>query len=399
MEELVFDFCFDVPVKIFFGKTAINNLADEILKYGSRVLLCYGGGSIKKIGLYDTVTKILKERDIFFKELAGISPNPRITQVEEGIKIIRDNNLDFILPVGGGSTIDCAKAISAGLNYAGPAWDIITGKAKPENVIPFASILTISATGSEMNCGGVISNLSTQEKLGFGNPLLFPKFSILNPEYTFSVPKNQTAAGIADIMSHTFECYFTLNDGAFFQNRCAESILKTCIHYGQVAMSEPNNYEARANLMWAGAWAINGILDCGKNTAWSVHPMEHELSAFYDITHGDGLAILTPHWLRHCLNENTVEKIATYGINVWNLPLNEDKYKTSELAICKTAEFFEVLGLPKTLHAVGINSEKLEQMAKACISHKATADGLERKIKGFQSLTEKDVLAIYNAAL
>lgn len=391
----MYNFNFDVPVKIMFGKNGIDGLAEEILKYGKRVLLCYGGGSIKKIGLYEDVTKRLTSAGIFFKELSGISPNPRITEVEAGVTLVREHNLDFLLPVGGGSTIDCAKAISACVHYQGSAWDIITGKAEIKSAVPFADILTLSATGSEMNCGAVISNLATKEKLGFGSTLLFPKFSILNPEYTFSVPKDQTAAGTADIMSHTFECYFSLNDGAFLQDRFAESILKTCIQYGPIAIAEPKNYEARANLMWSGTWAINGLLSSGKNTAWSVHPMEHELSAFYDITHGAGLAILTPHWLRHCLNADTVEKIAAYGVYVWNLPQGGDVYKTAESAICKTGEFFASLGLPVTLREAGIGEEHLEEMAEAAIRHR----GKTGKISGFKELTAKDVLAIYRAAL
>ncbi|QOW59755.1 iron-containing alcohol dehydrogenase [Treponema pedis] len=391
----MYDFDFEVPVKILFGKNGVKNLAEEILKYGKRVLLCYGSGSIKKIGLYDEITEQLKSKNIFFKELSGISPNPRITEVEEGVKTVRENNLDFILPVGGGSTIDCAKAVSACVNYQGNAWDIITGKAVIQKALPIGTVLTIAATGSEMNCGAVISNLKTKEKLGFADKLLLPKFSVLNPEYTFSVPKIQTAAGTADIMSHTFECYFSLNDGAFLQDRFAESILKTCIKYGPIAIREPENYEARANLLWANSWAINGLLDGGKNTAWSVHPMEHELSAFYDITHGIGLAILTPHWLSHCLNSSTVEKIADYGKNVWNLPQDEDVYKTAQDAIQKTHNFFVSLGIPMTLKDVNIGEEHLEEMAEAAIRHR----GKNGKIYGFQELTEKDVLAIYKAAM
>lgn len=391
----MYDFNFDVPVKIIFGKSGIKGLTDEILKYGKKVLFCYGGGSIKKIGLYDEIIAQFQSAGIFFKELSGISPNPRITEVEEGVKLIKENNLDFILPVGGGSTVDCAKAVSACVNYSGDAWDIITGKADIKKTLPIGVILTIAATGSEMNCGAVISNLATKEKLGFGSPLLFPKFSILNPEYTFSVPKIQTAAGTADIMSHTFECYFSLNDGAFLQDRFAEAVLKTCIKYGLVAINKPDNYDARANLMWANSWAINGLLSSGKNTAWSVHPMEHELSAFYDITHGVGLAILTPHWLRHCLNSSTVEKIASYGVNVWNIPESNDAYKTAEAAIKKTYDFFKSLGIPMTLKEVGIGEEHLEEMAEAAIRHR----GKNGKIHGFQDLTAKDVLAIYKAAL
>ena len=389
----MYNFDFEVTTKILFGKNGLEHLADEILKYGSRVLVCYGGGSIKKTGLYDAVTGQLKSRSIFYKELSGISPNPRIEEVERGIALVREHKLDFILPVGGGSSIDCSKAVSAGAGYGGNAWDLIVGKAPITTSLPIGTVLTLSATGSEMNCGAVISNLNTKEKLGFGSPILLPKFSVLDPRYTFSVPAEQTAAGTADIMSHTFESYFTLNDGAFLQDRFAEGILKTCIKYGPVAMKKPDDYEARANLMWAGSWAINGLLSCGKKTAWSVHPMEHELSAFYDITHGVGLAILTPHWLRYVLDDSTADKIAEYGVNVWNLSAGGDKYKTAEAAVQKTADFFKSLGIPMTLKEAGIGEEHLERMAQAAVAHKGG------KIAGFKELHAADVLAIYKAAL
>lgn len=391
----MFHFVFDVPVKILFGKDSIDSLTDEILKYGDKVLLCYGGGSIKKIGLYDMITKQLKAKGIFYAELSDISPNPRIEEVEKGIALVRSHKLNFILPVGGGSVIDCAKAIAAGTAYDGDPWDIVTRKAAVTEAIPFGTVLTIAATGSEMNCGAVISNLKTKEKLGFAHPLVMPRFSVMDPCYTFSVPKIHTAAGTADIMSHTFENYFSLNDGAFLQDRFAEAVLKTCIHYGPIAIKNPDNYEARANLMWAGTWAINGLLSAGKATAWSVHPMEHELSAFYDITHGIGLAILTPHWLQHVLNDNTVHKIAEYGRNIWGLPSGGDAYKTAEAAIAETSRFFASLGIPMTLREVGIGEDHLKQMAEAAVQHR----GRNGKIEGFQPLSASDILAIYKAAL
>jgi len=391
----MFNFVFDVPVKIVFGKGSIETLAEEILKHGDRVLLCYGGGSIKKIGLYDTVTEQLKSKEIFYTELSGISPNPRIEEVEKGIALVREHKLNFILPVGGGSVIDCSKAIAAGAGYDGDPWDIVTRKACVTAALPIGTVLTVAATGSEMNCGAVITNFKTKEKLGFEMPLMMPQFSVMDPCYTFSVPKLHTAAGAADIMSHTFENYFSLNDGAFLQDRLAEAVLKTCIHYGPIALNEPDNYEARANLLWAGTWAINGLLGKGKMTMWSVHPIEHELSAFYDITHGIGLAILTPHWMRQVLNDSTVHKLAEYGITVWGLPAGTDPYKTANAAIDKTAAFFASLGIPMTLHEVGIGAEHLEEMAEAAIRHR----GRNGKIRGFQTLTAADILAIYKAAL
>ena len=254
--------------------------------------------------------------------------------------------------------------------------------------------MELAATGSEMDAGGVITNLETNQKLGFGSAYTLPKFSILNPETTYSVNAKHTAAGIADIMSHTMENYFTLGDGAYMQNRLAEGILKTCIHYGPIAMEEPENYEARANIMWASSWAINGLLSTGKSTAWSVHAMEHELSAYYDITHGIGLAILTPRFLNHILSDKTVDMIRDFGINVFNITPSDNKMNDAKKAIAYLHAFFEQdMCIPMTLGEVGIDDEKLEIMAEAAARH---AGGT---IRGVVELTRDDVLEIYKASL
>lgn len=385
------NFNYSIPTKIFFGKGQIEVLGKEIKKYGNNVLLVYGGGSIKKNGIYDEIVKIFKENNINFWELSGVEPNPRITTVRSGIKICRENNIDFILAVGGGSSIDCSKVIAAGYYYEKDPWDIVLDSSKIENAIPLGTILTLSATGSEMNSGAVITNLETNEKLGTHHEAMAPKFSILDPSYTFTVPPKHTAAGIADIMSHTFENYFSKTKEAYLQNRMAEAILKTCIKYGKIAMEDPENYEARANLMWASSLAINGILSYGKKTIWSVHPIEHELSAFYDITHGIGLAILTPYWMEYVLDDSTLDNFVEYGINVWNIDDKEDKYTIANKAIEKTREYFKSLGIPSSLREVGIGEEKLEKMAKA-----ATRRGT---IGDFKPLKEDDVLKIYKSAL
>ena len=387
------NFDYLIPTEIFFGEGQIKVLGDQIKKYGSRVLLTYGGGSIKRIGLYDEVVNILKDNGIEFRELGGIDPNPKIDSVREGIKIIRENDIDFILAVGGGSVIDCSKAIAAGYYYQGDPWDFLIRKANVENALPLGTILTIAATGSEMDRIAVISNPETRQKLSFGHISMAPKFSILDPTYTFSLPKNQTAAGVADIMSHTFENYFTLNDGAYLQDRFAEGILKTCIKYGKIAFEEPDNYEARANIMWASSWAINGLLSYGKDVKWSVHAMEHELSAFYDITHGVGLAILTPVWMEYVLDDERVDKFVEYGVNVWDIDRNKDKYEIARLAIDKTRDFFKSIGIPMSLREVGIKEEDLEKMAKACIDNSGG-----NKIGNFKPLGYEDVLSIYRKA-
>lgn len=385
------NFNYSIPTKIFFGKDKINVLGDEIKKYGSRVLLVYGGGSIKKSGIYDKITEIFKANDISFWELSGVEPNPRITSVKKGIQLCRENKIDIILAVGGGSSIDCAKVVAAGYYYEGDAWDIVIDPRKIENALPLATILTLAATGSEMNSGAVITNIDTNEKLGTGNPAMAPKFSILDPTYTYTLPTKQTAAGTADIISHIFEVYFSSTNEAYLQNRMAEAMLKTCIKYGEIAIKEPENYEARSNLMWTSSLAINGLLSYGKVTEWSTHGMEHELSAYYDITHGVGLAILTPHWMKYILNEETLEKFVEYGVNVWGIDAKKDKYEIANEAIDKTREYFSSLGIPSSLREVGINEEKLEEMAK-----QATRRG---KLGNFRALDSEDVLNIFKASL
>lgn len=387
------NFNYSIPTKIFFGEGKIEVLGKEIKKYGSRVLLAYGGGSIKKIGLYDKVVNILKENEIPYFELGGIEPNPRVESVAEGVRICRENNIDFILAVGGGSTIDCCKVIAGSVAYDGNPWDLVIGKAKYEKILPIASILTIAATGSEMDAGAVITNMETNQKYGTGHPGFFPKFSILDPTYSYSVSKYQTAAGVADIMSHTFEVYFSNVKGAYLQDRLAEGVLKTCIHYGGIAIDDPENYEARANLMWAASLAINGLLGYGKNSNWTVHPLEHELSAYYDITHGVGLAILTPHWMEHVLDENNLYKFKEYGINVWNIDSKLDDMEIAKMSIERTSEFFKSLDIPMTLKEVGIGEEKLEIMAADVIEY------MEGPVGNFKPLNYEDVLSIFKKSL
>lgn len=386
----MFNFNYSIPTKIFFGKGKIVKLGAGLKEYGSKVLLVYGGGSIKKNGLYEQVIGILKENKLDYCELSGVEPNPRIETVRKGVLLCREHSVDIILAIGGGSSIDCAKVIAAACHYEGDAWDIVANPRKITKVLPIASILTLAATGSEMDTFAVISNMATNEKLGTGHPDMAPKFSILDPTYTFTVPKIQTAAGTADIMSHIFEEYFEKTKGAYLQDRMAEALLKTCIQYGRIAVEEPENYEARANLMWASSLAINGLLACGKQSQWSVHPMEHELSAFYDITHGIGLAILIPHWMQYVLEEDTVEKFAQYGANVWGIEEKLDKMEIANKSIEKTKAFFISLGIPSTLKEVGIEEEKLEEMAK-----QATRFG---KVGNFRPLDKEDVLNIFKAA-
>lgn len=387
------NFIYDLSTKIYFGKGQIENLPTEIKKHGTKVLFLYGKNSIKKIGLYDEAIKLLNENNIEFVELAGVDPNPRLSTVKEGSRLCRENNLDFILAIGGGSTIDCAKAIAVDVFYEGDTWNDLYKFGKIDTikkVLPVGSILTLAATGSEMNRNTVISNEETEEKYGLGCDLLKPKFSILDPTYTFSVPKNQTAAGCADILSHLFEQYFNPIKKGFVSARIGEAIMKTVIEYAPIALKEPDNYEARANLMWAGTVALNGTASAGKPGDWSVHGMEHELSAKYDITHGVGLAILTPRWMEYVMNDENVYRLADYARNVWGSREEDDKAAAKE-GIAKTKDFFLSLGIPMTLKEVGINEDRLAEMAK-----KATEF---YKIGAMKNMDWQDVYNIYKMSL
>lgn len=384
------NFYYSIPTKILFGKGQIEELGNVVQSYGRKALLVYGGGSIKKLGLYDKVIDQLGKYDIGVVELGGVEPNPRLSTVNKGATICKEENVDVVLAVGGGSTLDCAKVIAAAAEYEGDAWDIVKDSSKVTKVLPIITVLTLSATGSEMDPYAVISNIDTNEKLGTGHEEMKPKVSILDPEYTYTVSKYQTAAGTVDIMSHVFEEYFERTESAFLQNRMAEAVLKTCIKYGKIAVDNPEDYEARSNLMWASSLALNGLMHYGREGDWSVHPMEHELSAFYDITHGVGLAILTPHWMEYVLEDATVEKFVEYGVNVWDIDKNQEAYTIAHEAINKTRDYFKSLGIPMTLREVGIKEDKLELMAK-----QTTRFG---SIQGYKTLEAEDVLKIFKAA-
>lgn len=361
------NFKFIADTEMLFGKGQIDKLPEVLQRYGKNVLLVYGGGSIKKNGIYDKLQNLLE--DFNLTELSGVEPNPRIETVRRGVELCRENKINVILAVGGGSTIDCSKVIGAAYYYERDAWDLVTTPSKIGKVLPIITVLTIAATGSEMNKNAVISNMNTNEKLGTASENMIPKASILDPEYLYTLPAIQTAAGCADIMSHIFESYFKKTPDAFVQDKFAEGLLQTCIKYCPIALKEPTNYEARANLMWASSMALNGLLGSGKSGAWTCHPIEHELSAFYDITHGVGLAILTPRWMRYILNDTTVDKFVDYAINVWHLESAGDKFALANEAIDATEKFFKNCGIPMTLSELGIDKSKFDKMAKAAATH------------------------------
>lgn len=382
-----FQFC--VPTNVLFGKDQISNLPDVISGFGKKVLLAYGGGSIKKMGLYDRVQELLSGCEIY--ELSGIAPNPKIDSVREGIKICREKEIDVILAVGGGSVIDCCKAIASGFYYDGDAWDMIVSHAEITKALPIVTVLTLAATGSEADAGAVISNPETNEKLSLFSPEIFPKISIMDPEYTFTVPAAQTAAGSIDILSHLMEQYF-VPSSTYMSDLLVEAVMKTVVKYAPIAYAKPDDYEARAQLMWAGTIADNATLCNGNQiAAFSCHGMEHELSAFYDVTHGVGLAILTPRWMEYVLSDETAPRFAHFGKEIFGVEGNDDK-ESAKLAIQALYAFFESLGVPMNFAALGIGSEHFEEMAE----HAVEAEGLAY---AWIPLTAKDVKAIYEMCL
>lgn len=383
------NFRYHAYTDIRFGKGQVECLAGLVAPYGKNVLMVYGGGSIRKNGLYDKVKELLADFNVY--ELGGVEPNPKITSVREGAAICKKEKIDVVLAVGGGSTIDAAKVIAGAAYYDGEPWDLVADPGKIGKVLPIVTILTLAATGSEMNKNAVISNMETNEKLGTASHDFIPQASICDPTYLFTLPAMQTAAGTADIMSHIFEQYFQATTSAYISDRFAESLLKTCIKYCPIALKEPDNYEARANLMWASTQALNGLLSCGKGGGWTCHPIEHELSAYYDITHGVGLAIVTPRWMRYILNDKTVDKFCEYGRNVWGIEEN-DAYTCANMAIDATEQFFKDCGIPMTLREVGIDESKIDLMAADTIKY--------NDMNGtYVALSKEDIANILRASL
>ncbi len=388
------NFTMSLPTEVYFGKDTVNGLAGYIRKFsGTRILLVYGGGSIKNNGVYDSIVKLLNENGIYFRELSGIKPNPRISSVREGVKIIRENGLDFILAAGGGSVIDACKGMAAGAVYDGDPWDFYLRKAKLEKTpLPLGVVLTLAATGSETNWGSIISDDETERKLPFRHEWLKPKFAVLDPVYTYSVPAYHTAAGIVDIMVHVFEQYFSPTKSAYLSDRLAEAVMRAVIHYAPKVMKDPEDYEARANILWAGTLALNQLLTYGKMTDWATHMIEHEVSAIYDISHGAGLAVLFPNWMKFVLDDDSLPKFLDYARNVWGISSHgKTDIETALEGIDRTANFFDSIGMPSTLSEFGIDSKRLEEMAE-----KAVVFG---DLGTFKKLGKDEVLAILKMSL
>lgn len=385
-----FQYC--IGTNILFGKDQISNLPDIVKAEGNKVLLAYGGGSIKRIGLYDKIKELLSDCEIY--ELSGIEPNPKLESVEAGAELCKRHGIEVILAVGGGSVIDCSKAIAAAALYDGEPWKLITGEAAIGQALPLIAIPTMAATGSEMDAGGVISNPATHEKRGFFSLHVLPKASILDPTYSFTVPAYHTAAGSADILSHLLEQYF-VSKSTFISDLLVESVMKTVIKYAPVAIAEPDNYEARAQLLWASNIADNATLCNGNRLCvFGVHAIEHELSAYYDIAHGAGLAILTPRWMRYVLEkhpETVAPRFAHYARSVWGMNDGDDLALAAK-AIEATEKFLHSLPIPRSLEETGIGTEHFEDMAEHC----AATEGVEY---AWVSLAKKDIIEILTLSL
>jgi len=385
------NFIFHNPTKLIFGKDQLEHLREEVPKYGKKVLLVYGGGSIKRSGLYQKVTGILEEIGSQVFELPGVEPNPRITTARKGVEICKQEGIEFLLAVGGGSVIDCTKLIAAGAKYDGDPWDIVIKKATVIEALPFGTVLTLAATGSEMNSGSVITNWETNEKYGWGSPATFPKFSILDPVNTFTVPKDQTIYGIVDMMSHTLEHYLHVEDNTEYQDRMAESLLLTVMETAPKLLNDLENYDYRATILYCGTMALNGIINMGFKGDWATHNLEHAVSAVYDIPHGGGLAILFPNVMKHNLHVKP-ERFKKLAVRVFGV---NPEGKTAEEAglegIQKLREFWNSIGAPSRLADYHIDDSKLDLMAD-----RAMENG---EFGNFAKLNREDCLEIYRASL
>lgn len=384
-------FSFYNPVKLIFGKGQLEKLTSELAPYGKKVLVVYGGGSIKKNGLYDQVMTALNEANMDVFELGGVEPNPRLSTAKRGAELCKKEGIEVVLAVGGGSVIDCTKLIVAAAKYEGDAWDIVTRKAIPTEALPFGTVLTLAATGSEMNSGSVITNEETEEKFGWGSPLVFPKFSILDPVNTFTVPLDQTVYGIVDMMSHMFEQYYHEATNTPVHDEMIEGVLRAVIEAAPKLVKDLENYELRETILFAGTLGLNGFLRMGYNGDWASHNIEHAVSAVYDIPHAGGLAIIFPRWMRHNVNVNP-ERFAKLAINVFHVdPLGKSIEEIALEGIERLEEFWASLNAPTNLANYNIDDSKIDLMVE-----KAMTNG---KFGNFNNLDADDTKAIITACL
>ena len=385
------NFEFYTPTKVFFGRGYEKEVGRIICEYGyKKIMLHYGGGSIKKNGLYDTVAKSLDEHGIEYIDFGGAEPNPKLKKVREGAKICRENSIDFILAVGGGSVIDSAKAIADAVKYDGDVWDFFEKKASPKDAAKVGVILTLAASGSEMSSSAVITNEETGIKRGCGSSFHRPLFSILNPELTFTVDKFQTGCGIVDIMMHTLERYFTKAKDVELTDRIAEGLLKTVINAGRKAIENPCDYEARANLMWAGSLSHNDITGAGRDVFMTCHQLEHEMSGMYDfVAHGAGLSVAFPAWARY-IYKLDLGRFCQYAQRVWDI--DGDGLSRDELAlkgIEATETYFKSIGMPTRLSELKMGDDKFDEMAEKCTNFG------KRTLPCYKELGKAEIIEIF----
>lgn len=384
-------FTFKNPVRLYFGKGELRQLKKELPRYGRNILLVYGGGSIKRNGIYEEVISILNELDLNVFELGGVEPNPRVETARKGIEICKRESIDFVLAVGGGSVIDCSKLIVAGAKLEEDPWKIVTNQVPVKDALPLGTVLTLAATGSEMNANSVITNGATKEKYGWSRGKVFPKFSILDPTYTMTVPKDQTVYGIVDMMSHVFEQYFHDAENTLIMDELCEGVLRTVIETAPKLVEDLENYELRETILLSGTIALNGMLSMGSEGDWATHEIEHAVSAVYDIPHGGGLAILFPNWMKHVMHVNPA-RFARLATKVFQVdPSNKSDEEIALEGIERLKAFWTTLGAPSRLKDYGIDDSKLDVLVE-----KAMANG---PIGTFKVLDEEDVREIFRMSL
>jgi alcohol dehydrogenase YqhD (iron-dependent ADH family) len=386
------NFRFSCSTEMIFGKDVQLAVGEETKKYGSKVLLHYGSGHIKKSGVYEQVTGALKKAGVDFLELGGVQPNPRLSLVREGIRLCRENGVDFILAVGGGSVIDSAKGIALGTVDDGDVWDFYIGKRNADKALPVGVVLTIPAAGSESSVGSVVTNEETADKRPYDSELLRPKFAFMNPELTYTLPPYQTACGAADIMAHIMERYFTQEKNVELTDRLCEAALKTIIDNVPAALADPDNYAARAEIMWTGSLAHNDLLGTGRIGDWSSHMIEHELSGINDVAHGAGLAVIFPAWMRYVYRQD-INRFAQFAVRVWNVEMDYfDIEKTALKGIEAIKAFFKSIGLPVSLTEIGITPSHYDRIATNCRCTNGDAVG------SFLPLKNADIVEILKIA-
>ncbi len=361
------NFDFLSPTKIIFGRGVHSRVGAETAQIGNTILVHYGSDRVKTSGLLDEVIASVRDAGVDVVLLGGVKPNPRLELIREGIELCRRKGVDGILCVGGGSVIDSAKGIAAGVPYTGDVWDFYTAAAEPDGALPIGVVLTIPAAGSEASPGSVVTREKEQQKFFFNSDLVRPRFAILNPELTFTLPQYQTAAGVTDIMSHIMERYFTLEENVDLTDRLCEATLRTVIHNVPKALATPEDYAARAEIMWAGTIAHNDLLSTGRIGDWSSHNIEHELSAQYDVTHGAGLAVIFPAWMKHVYTRD-LERFVQFAVRVWDVDYRAHDMEGVALeGIRRLTEFFSRIGMPTTLAELGVTDRRYDEMAKQAL--------------------------------